>query len=123
VVDDSAVMRSMIVKTLRAAALPLGQVWQASNGQEGLKALEQDWVDLIFADINMPVMNGEEMIERIRAVEAWRDLPIIIISTEGSQTRIDRLLTKETRFIHKPFTPETVRDVVTQMTGVCHEHV
>ena len=92
-----------------------------ANGQEGLAALEREWIDLIFADINMPVMNGEEMIERIRQVESWRDLPIIIVSTEGSQTRIERLLRRDTRFIHKPFTPEVVRDVVMQMTGVLDE--
>jgi len=118
VVDDSAVARAMIVKTLRVAQIPLGEVQQAANGQEGLAALEKNWMDLIFVDINMPVMNGEEMIELVRANPAWADLPIVVVSTEGSQTRIERLLQQGVRFIHKPFTPEAVREIVSQLTGV-----
>ena len=121
VVDDSAVARSMIVKTLQLAQLPLGQVHQAGNGQEGLDILEKNWIDLALVDVNMPVMNGEEMIERIRQNDAWADMPIIVVSTEGSQTRIDRLQQKGARFIHKPFTPEMVRELVQSVTGVAHD--
>ena len=63
VVDDSAVMRAMIIKTLRLSGLPLGEVHEAANGQEGLGTLDEHWIDLVLVDINMPVMNGEEMIE------------------------------------------------------------
>ena len=121
IVDDSSVLRAMIIKTLRMAGLPIGQVHQAANGREGLDALEDNWVDLVFADLNMPVMNGEEMIKRIRENPDWRDMPIIIVSTEGSTTRIDRLLQKGTKFIHKPFSPEAVREVVKEITGIHHE--
>ena len=109
IVDDSAVIRTMIAKTLRLAGLPVGEVHEAGNGQEGLDVLELHWVDLVFADINMPVMDGEEMIRRIRGNSVWADLPLIIISTEGSQTRIDRLQREGARFVHKPFSPEAVR--------------
>lgn len=118
VVDDSGVARTMIAKTLQLAGLPLGEVHQAANGQEGLAQLEKHWVDVVFVDINMPVMNGEEMIERIRANPAWQDLPLVVVSTEGSQTRIERLQQKGAKFVHKPFTPETVRELVQEMTGV-----
>lgn len=121
IVDDSAVVRTMIAKTLRLAGLPVSEVHEAGNGQEGLDVLESHWVDLVFADLNMPVMNGEEMIRRIRANEVWADLPLIIISTEGSETRINSLLDANARFIHKPFTPERVRTVVTEMLGITHE--
>jgi two-component system chemotaxis response regulator CheY len=79
-------------------------------------------VDLVFADINMPVMNGEEMIARIRANPTWADLPIIVVSTEGSRTRIESLRAQGTEFVHKPFSPEVVRDVVANLTGIQHEH-
>ena len=117
VVDDSAVVRTMIVKTLRLAGVELGEVFQGANGQEGLDVLNEQWIDLAFVDINMPVMNGEEMIEKIRENPVWADLPIVVVSTEGSQTRIDRLLQKGVRFIHKPFAPEVVRETVCLITG------
>ena len=63
VVDDSGVMRSMIIKTIRLSGLQLGEIHEAGNGREGLEALNQHWIDLVIADLNMPVMNGEEMIE------------------------------------------------------------
>jgi two-component system chemotaxis response regulator CheY len=118
IVDDSAVIRSMIARTLRLAHVPIAELFEAANGQEGLAALEEHWVDLVFADINMPVMNGEEMIRRMRASDAWADLPLIIVSTEGSETRIGALLDAHARFIHKPFTPEQIRQVVLEMTGI-----
>ena len=118
IVDDSAVVRAMIAKTLRLSGIDLGEVHQARHGQEALEVLESHWVDLIFADLNMPVMNGEEMIRRIRANPAWADMPLVIVSTEGSQTRIQGLLDANARFIHKPFTPEKIRSVVTEMLGI-----
>jgi len=121
VVDDSAVMRAMILKTLRLTKIPLGETYEAANGREGLELLEKHWIDLVLADINMPVMNGEEMIERIRSNPLWKDLAIVVVSTEGSQTRIERLREKGTEFIHKPFTPESARQLIQQMTGVTDE--
>ncbi len=112
VVDDSSVMRAMIIKTMKMSGLPVGTVHQAANGKEGLDVLRQHWIDLVIADINMPVMNGEEMIDQMLAHPETRDVSIIVISTEGSDTRIERLLHKGAAFVHKPFTPENIRDTV-----------
>jgi len=120
VVDDSAVMRAMVIRTLHMAGLPIGEVHQAGNGSEALAVLEKHWVDLALVDINMPIMNGEELIERIRQRPATADLPIIVISTEGSQTRIERLQQKGALFIHKPFAPETIQQIITSITEVAH---
>ena len=117
VVDDSSVMRSIIIKTLRLSHLPLGQVHEAPNGQEALKVLEGNWVDLALVDINMPVMDGEEMIHRLRQNPATADLPVIIVSTEGSETRKEVLRQKGAGFVQKPFTPETLRDEVLGTLG------
>ena len=117
IVDDSGVMRAMILKTMRMSGLPLGDVHQAGNGQEGLDALNEHWIDLVVVDINMPVMNGEEMIDRMRESPDLKDIPIVVIST-GSETRIERLRQKGARFIQKPFSPEIIRDTVTEITGV-----
>jgi two-component system chemotaxis response regulator CheY len=117
IVDDSGVMRSMIAKTIRLSGLDLGEIHQAANGQEGLDALEQNWIDLVIADINMPVMNGEEMIDRMLEHPEFRDIAIVVVSTEGSKTRVERLQNKGARFIHKPFTPEAIRDTVKEFLG------
>jgi two-component system chemotaxis response regulator CheY len=117
VVDDSGVMRSMIVKTLRLSGLQLGEIYQAADGREGLDALGEHWIDLIIVDINMPVMNGEEMIDRMRENSEYNDTPVVVVSTEGSETRVERLRDKGARFIHKPFTPEMIRDTVKDLLG------
>ena len=121
IVDDSTVVRMSIIRALRIAEIPLDNVYQAANGQEGLDVLEDNWVDMVLADINMPIMNGEEMIEKIRANPIWKEMPILVISTEGSKTRIERLEQKVAKFIHKPFPPETIREVIHEMTGISHE--
>ena len=118
IVDDSAVMRAMILKTMRMSGLPLGETYQAANGQEGLDVLNQHWIDLVVVDINMPVMGGEEMIDRMQENPDTKEIPIIVVSTEGSKTRIERLQHKGARFIHKPFSPEIIRDTVRDITGV-----
>ena len=118
IVDDSSVMRAMIIKTIRMSGLDLGDVYQAGNGKEGLEAARENWVDLVVADINMPVMNGEEMIDQMKADPELSALPTIVISTEGSATRIQRLEKKGVTFIHKPFTPEIIRDAIQDLTGI-----
>ena len=117
VTDDSKVMRTMIIKSMGMCGMQLGEVFEAANGREGLACLGGNWIDLILVDINMPVMNGEEMIQQIKSEPATADLPIIVISTEGSQTRVDRLEKQGVKFIHKPFTPEKLREIVMQTIG------
>ncbi len=112
IVDDSKVMRAMIKKTMEMSGLLLGEIRQAANGKEGIEALKEDWIDLAIVDINMPVMNGEEMIDSMREDPDLKDIPIIVVSTEGSKTRIENLEQKGVRFIHKPFSPEIIRDTV-----------
>ncbi|MBN1571528.1 MAG: response regulator [Acidobacteria bacterium] len=123
VVDDSAVMRAMIIRILRLTGLSLGEVYEAPNGREGLKVLDEKWVDLALVDINMPVMNGEEMIDSVRNNQTMADLPIIVVSTESNMERVESIRRKNVEFVHKPFTPEVLRKTVLQLTGVSHEQL
>jgi two-component system, chemotaxis family, chemotaxis protein CheY len=123
VVDDSAIMRQMVVKTLKLCGLPLGEIHEATNGVEGLQVLASHWIDLVMVDINMPVMNGEEMITRMRADPATRDTAVIVVSTEGSATRIDLVQSQGAGFVHKPFAPEALRDTILKTTGVTYEQL
>jgi two-component system chemotaxis response regulator CheY len=120
IVDDSSVVRAMIRKTLAACGLDLGEITEADNGRTGLEALQGHWTDLILVDINMPVMTGEEMVLRVRANPLWADIPIIVVSTEGSQTRIERLQREGAKFVHKPFAPEVVRQAIQELIGATH---
>ncbi|MGI5817236.1 MAG: response regulator [Armatimonadota bacterium] len=117
IVDDSAVMRAMVLRTLQMAEVSLGEIHQAGDGREGLALLGEHSIDLAIVDINMPVMDGEEMIRRARENPATAHIPIMVISTEGSQTRISRLVQRGVRFVHKPFTPEIICDVIAELAG------
>lgn len=118
VVDDNSVMRTVIIRTLRMSGIPLGEVHQAGDGREALEVLGQNWVDLALVDINMPVMNGEELIDRVRDNPEIRDLAIIVVSTESSETRIAKVRRQGAHFVHKPFTPEQIRHTILEVTGV-----
>ncbi len=118
VVDDSATIRKVVGRTLHLAQVPVGELVEAENGKVALEKMRQHWIDVVIADINMPIMTGVEMIDRMRAEEDLRSLPVIIISTEGSATRIEELRSKGVKaYIRKPFTPEQVRDVLKDVLG------
>lgn len=112
VIDDSSVMRAMIRKSLQLSGLELNEVYEAADGQQGIDILDYCCTDLIITDINMPVMNGEAMIEQIRNNPKTKDIPILVISSEGSKLRVGRLKDKGVAFIHKPFFPENIRDMI-----------
>lgn len=118
VVDDSAVMRSIVIRTLKLSGIELNEICQAGNGQQALDLLEKHWIDLVLVDINMPVMNGIEMINHVRQKADLSELPIIVVSTESSETRIEMLKEKNIVFVHKPFSAETLREAVFKLTGV-----
>jgi len=118
VVDDSAVMRSMIIRILKLSGLTFSEIYEAPNGRDGLEILDRYRVDLALVDINMPVMNGEEMIDHIRENRNSSDLPIIVVSTESNRHRVETICKKNVEFVHKPFTPEGLRKAIIQLTGV-----
>jgi two-component system, chemotaxis family, chemotaxis protein CheY len=117
VVDDCDLIRRMILKTLRMAQVPLGAAYEAGNGREALGILESNWVDLVLTDINMPVMDGLEMLRRMRGSEDLAEIPVIVVSTEGAAPRLSEL--EEigiAAYVRKPFTPERLRDVISGVT-------
>tara|TARA_Y100001935_G_scaffold217449_1_gene189723 strand:+ start:175704 stop:176087 length:384 start_codon:yes stop_codon:yes gene_type:complete len=118
VVDDSAVMRSMIKKTIINSGVEVEQIHEASNGQEGLDVLDREWLDILFIDVNMPVMDGMEMLERVRNKPETRDIPVLIVSTESNNERIKLISKLRAGFVHKPFTPEKLKDKILEALGV-----
>jgi len=119
IVDDSATARAIIAKTLKLSGLDLGEVHHAANGKEALEIVGRSWVDLILADINMPVMNGVEMVERMSDQGILNTVPVIVVSTDGSTARMEQLKSRGVRaFVRKPFAPEAVRDIVQDLLGI-----
>jgi two-component system, chemotaxis family, chemotaxis protein CheY len=121
VVDDSSVMRSIIIKTLKLSGIPLGDIWEAQNGEEGLRLLQEKWIDLALVDIHMPVMDGEEMIRHLRENDQYSNLPVIVVSSESDPGKIEMIHRQGATFIHKPFKPETLKEVIVAITGVSNE--
>ncbi len=118
IVDDSKVTREVLARTLRLTGIPLGEIHQAVNGAEALTVLDSCWIDMVFSDINMPVMDGLELVDRLQRRDEWERLPVIIVSTEGSKSRIEELQKLGVRgYIRKPFTPEQVAAMIGQVMG------
>ena len=115
VVDDSAVMRKMIKKTIVSSGVEIGEIYEAANGKEGLQVLDNNWLDILFIDVNMPIMDGMEMLEEVRKKS---DIPILIVSTESNNERIETIQKRNAGFVHKPFTPEVLRERILEALGV-----
>jgi two-component system, chemotaxis family, chemotaxis protein CheY len=119
IVDDSSVMRKIVERSLRQAGLAIARVLEAGNGAEGLAAVQKDRVDLILCDINMPVMDGLEFVKQLRHLENAQGVPVVMITTEGSEGYVIQALSAGARgYIRKPFTPEQVKEHVLPALGV-----
>lgn len=113
VVDDSPLIRRMIRRSMAISNLDVGSVHEAGNGKEALQVLANHWIDLVLADINMPEMNGIELVEQMSRTELLAKVPVVIVSTERSEPRMERLRSLGVRgYLTKPFTPEEIRDVM-----------
>jgi two-component system chemotaxis response regulator CheY len=113
IVDDSSVMRKIVERSLRQAGINISQVFEAGNGAEALGALQDNKVDLILCDINMPVMDGLEFVKQLAAVENAKGVPVVMITTEGSEAHVVQALSAGARgYIRKPFTPDQVKEHV-----------
>jgi len=113
IVDDSSVMRKIVERSLRQAGLDLENVVEAGNGAEALGVLRDNPVDLILCDINMPVMDGLEFVRQIGTVETAKGVPVVMITTEGSENHVVQALSAGARgYIRKPFTPDQVKEHV-----------
>lgn len=111
VVDDSTAMRSLLVSTLES----LGPVTilQAPNGFEALRILPRQEINLLLTDINMPDINGLELLNFVRSNPLYKELPVVIISTEGSRKDIDKGLSLgASDYLVKPFVPEQLLEIV-----------
>ena len=110
IVEDSPTMRQLIsfaLKRLRGI-----RIMEANDGVDGLKKLSTEKFDLIFTDINMPIMDGLKLVSLVRNDATYRDIPIVVITTEGAREDRERALALGANdYITKPIQPNKILDV------------
>ena len=113
IVDDSSLTRKVIEKTLHMTRIAIDGVRHATNGKEALAELRLAPCDLVFSDINMPVMNGIQFLDEKNADPLISTIPVVVISTDSSEGRAEQLKVRNVKaFVSKPFTPEMVEKVM-----------
>jgi two-component system chemotaxis response regulator CheY len=110
IVDDSSTIRKIIIRCINHTPIAVGTLFEAADGEEALNILKQQTIHLVLTDINMPKMNGLELLSRLKAEEKWKDLPVLLITTEG---RVDTVLEAASRgaagYVKKPFTASDIQ--------------
>jgi len=111
IVDDSVAIRMILQRALRNTELPLDKVFEAGDGCAALEVLKNQKVSVILSDINMPNMDGLELLAALKDKEEWAAVPVVLISTEGSQTKVMEALRLGAKgFIKKLFVPDEIYD-------------
>jgi two-component system chemotaxis response regulator CheY len=116
IVDDSATMRKIIMRTVRMSGLEFDRTEEAGSGLEALQKLEGSPVDVMLCDINMPEMNGTELVKKARELPSCSGTKIVMVSTESAQDLIDQVMSDGADgYITKPFTPEKFQEKLTPL--------
>lgn len=119
IADDSPAMRSFVRRVIELSGFEAGLFLEASNGSEALQLLNENWVDVVLTDINMPEMNGEQFLRQMKADEKLRSIPVIVVSIDWTEVRRQQMLTLGARgYVAKPFTPEALREELEVVLGV-----
>lgn len=122
IVDDSPVMRAFVRRVIKMSGFDLSSCFEAGDGCEALRVLHGEWVDAILTDINMPGMDGEELIRSLAADAMLSNIPVLVISTDATEKRIARLLSGGARgYVTKPFLPENLRAALEGVLGEPHD--
>ena len=118
IVDDSAAMRAHIKRILLASGLPIETIGEAGDGVQALAQLQESKFNLIFSDLNMPNMNGDEFIRQVKADRMQREIPVIMVTTDNSTERVVKMGQLGCEgYICKPFNAETIKQKVLSVMG------
>lgn len=113
IVDDSAAIRKILQRVLTQTDASIGRIFEAGDGREALRTLESEPIGLVLSDINMPNMDGIELLSAIRARAEWQNLPVLMITTEGSQSKVlEAVELGANGYVRKPFTAEQIREKI-----------
>lgn len=123
VADDSETMRAVVKKTVEMSGVAVGEFHEAANGKEALAILQENWIDVILSDINMPEMGGMELLAAVHKDEDLKRIPLIFITTESSEGRMEEARKLGVAgYVRKPFQPETIKNILYEVLEKAYEN-
>ena len=118
VVDDSAAIRKILQRVLRQTGMAINEIHEAGDGQEALKLLRSRRIDLVLTDINMPRMDGLELLAAIKGSSEWAAVPVVMITTEGGEAKVaEAVRLGAAAYVRKPFTADQIKDKLAGLLG------
>ena|ERR1017187_9101927 len=113
ITDDSAAVRKILKRVLLKTQLPIGKIYEAADGLEALRCMRFNTVNLILSDINMPNMDGLQLLRKLKRSSEWRWIPVVMITTEGGQAKVlEAVELGAAGYVRKPFTSEQIEEKV-----------
>src|ERR1044072_859 len=111
VVDDSAAIRKILQRVLRQTGMAIRTICEAGDGQEALEVLKTHKLDLVLTDINMPRMDGLQLLGAMKAAHEWRSIPVVMITAEGGETKVgEAVRLGAAGYVRKPFTADQITE-------------
>ena len=111
VVDDSAAIRKILQRVLRQTGMSIRTIYEAGDGQQALEVLKTQNIALVLSDINMPKMDGLQLLASVRTSVQWRHIPVVMITTEGGETKVgEAVRLGAAGYVRKPFTADQIKE-------------
>src|ERR1035438_3134218 len=111
VVDDSAAIRKILTRVLRQTGMAVQTMREAGDGQEALALMVQHRIDLVLSNINMPKMDGLQLLASLKASPQWQRIPVVMITTEGGETKVaEAVRLGAAGYVRKPFTADQIKE-------------
>lgn len=111
VVDDSAAIRKILQRVLRQTGMAINTIHEAGDGEDALSLLRSHKVDLVLTDINMPKMDGLELLAALKKSPEWANVPVVMITTEGGETKVaEAVRLGAAGYVRKPFTADQIKE-------------
>ena len=111
VVDDSAAIRKILQRVLRQTGMAIRTIHEAGDGREAIDRLKASAVQLVLTDINMPKMDGLQLLAALKADASWRNIPVVMITTEGGEAKVgEAVRLGAAGYVRKPFTADQIKE-------------
>lgn len=123
VVEDNKRMRAKINNTLTKMDIGINEIYQATNGKKGLEILKEHSIDLMLTDIDMPVMNGLEMLGLIRSDANYSEIPTVVMTSRRDTKLLNAIASSGIGYIHKPFSWRMLRKKINNFKDGSPKHV